>query len=593
MHPTVKEPIVCVVLPPDIHFRHAPNRTARHRMQRPSPTRYAAAVAAAMAMGGCTMPPSTPSKLAAKPGKLQQCESLVTAFAHAQTRITAATVQPAGAVTVGGAPVGEHCLVKGAMNERKGVGGMPFAIGFEMRLPREWNGRFWYQANGGIDGSVVPATGELGGGPVTSALSQGFAVISSDAGHDNRLTRGPEFGLDPQARLDYGYMAVGTLTPMAKALIAAAYGRGPDTAYIGGCSNGGRHVLVAASRYADQYDGFVAGSPGYRLPLAAVANIFGAQQYKRVATDPKDLSTAFTTQERQTLVDAVLERCDALDGVRDGMVQASDACAAAFSLDRDVPTCTGERNGRCLSATQKAAIGAIFRGATTRDGKPFYASFPFDAGLATPDVAQWEFSAPLQRDSGAVGFIFGTPPQDPKAFNASAFVLDGDVDAMLASVHATSGAFTASAMQFMTPPHDSDLQRLDGRGGKILVYHGVSDAIFSVNDTEAWLKRVQQHSGDASHDFVRLFEVPGMNHCRSGPATDQFDMVSSIVAWVEQGQPPESIAATARGAGNRGGVNKDLPAGWSADRTRPLCPYPKVARYVGGDVEKAASFRCQ
>lgn len=369
-----------------------------------------AALAAALVAGCAALSPPVAKVAAAQPGSLRQCEALAGGFAHPGTRIASAAVQPDGALQLGGAPLAEHCLVKGAMNERSGAGGVAYAVGFEMRLPRAWNGRFWYQANGGIDGSVVPATGELGGGPVTSALAQGFAVISSDAGHDNRLTRGPGFGLDPQARLDYGYRAVGTLTPMAKALIAGAYGRGPDTSYIGGCSNGGRHALVATTRYADQFDGYVAGSPGYRLPLAAVANIFGAQQYQRVATDPKDLSTAFTLQERQTVVDAVLARCDALDGVRDGMVQAGDACAAAFSLDRDVPTCSGERNGRCLSTAQKSAIGAIFRGATTRDGKPFYASFPYDAGLATEDFAQWEFQAPLQRDSGAVGLIFGTPP---------------------------------------------------------------------------------------------------------------------------------------------------------------------------------------
>lgn len=556
---------------------------------------------AAAVLAGCTAlrsgGPAPASVAAARPGTLQQCEALASAFAHPRTRIASAALQAPG--VVGGTPAPAHCLVRGAMNERTGAAGVAYAIGFEMRLPREWNGRFWYQANGGIDGSVVPATGALGGGPVTSALGQGFAVISSDAGHDNRVTRGPGFGLDPQARLDYGYTAVGTLTPMAKALIASAYGRGPDTSYIGGCSNGGRHALVATTRHADLFDGYVAGSPGYRLPLAAVANIFGAQQYKRIASDPKDLSTAFTEAERRTVADAVLARCDALDGLRDGLVQASDACAAAFDLQRDVPTCAShapaDRNGRCLSAAQKAAIGAIFRGATTRDGRPFYAGFPFDAGLATADFAQWEFSAPLQRDSGAVGLIFGTPPQDPRRFKPEAFVLDGDVDAMLASVHATGGPFTQSAMQFMTPPNDGELGRLRARGAKVLAYHGVSDAIFSIDDTEAWLKRVAQRSGgdDAAAGFVRLFEVPGMNHCRGGPSTDQFDAITAIVRWVEQGQAPERLVATARGAGNPGGVNKDLPADWSAGRTRPLCPYPKVARYTGGDVEQAASFRCE
>src|SRR5262249_9985993 len=128
---------------------------------------------------------------------------------------------------------------------------------------------FFHQGNGGIDGSVVTATGSFGGGPLTNALQQGFAVLSSDAGHSGSL--GPAFGLDPQARLDYGYQAVGKLTPMAKQVVALAYGRGPDRSYFGGCSNGGRHTLVAAARYPEDYDGFLAGSPGFHLPLAALA----------------------------------------------------------------------------------------------------------------------------------------------------------------------------------------------------------------------------------------------------------------------------------------------------------------------------------
>jgi hypothetical protein len=547
--------------------------------------------ATVLVLSGCATAPSAPLIGAARPDSLRACEALVASFQHPGTRIVSAALQPAGPVA--DVAVGEHCLVKGAMNERVGVGGMKLAIGFEMRLPKAWNGRFWYQANGGIDGSVVPAAGLIGGGPVTSALSQGFAVISSDAGHDNKLTRGPGFGLDPQARFDYGYQAVGSLTPMAKSLIAKAYGRGPDTSYIGGCSNGGRHALVAASRHAEQYDGFLAGAPGYRLPLAAVANIYGAQQYRKVASDPKDLATAFTPQERRTVADAVLARCDALDGATDGLIQDWQACSARFILDRDVPTCTGARNGRCLSTAQKAAIGNVFRGAVTRDGKPFYAGFPFDTGLVTGDFANWEFSAPVQRDSGAVGLIFGTPPQDPKSFNGPRFVLEGDVDAMLASVHAASGAFRESAMQFMTPPNDGDMTRVQARGGKILVYHGVSDAIFSIEDTRAWLDRVRQRSGSATDGFARLFAVPGMPHCRGGAATDQFDAITALVRWVEQGQAPDSLLATARGAGNRGGVNKELPAGWAANRTRPLCPHPQVARYTGGDIDSASSFRCQ
>ena len=534
--------------------------------------------------------PATPATLSGP------CEELTQKLSSLpNTKIAAVSTVPEGEVQIGGQAVSEHCLVTGSMFERTGEPNeTPYALGFEIRLPKQWNGRLWYQGNGGIDGSVIKATGEIGGGPVTSALLQGFAVVSSDAGHNNRKTRGPGFGLDPQARLDYGYQTVGRLTPMAKELIALVYGKQPDRSYIGGCSNGGRHTLVAAARYPEMFDGFLAGSPGYNLPLAAIANIFGAQQYKKVATDPKDLSTAFTAEERQVVVNAVLAKCDAIDGVVDGMIQYTDTCETTFDFMRDVPACTGERDGTCLSEEQKQAIAPIFSGATTSDGKSFYASFPVDAGLAGPGTANWEFVAPIKRDSGAVGLIWGVPPQDPKSFDGEDFVLNGSIDAMLASVNATNQTFTESAMSFMTPPNATDMSKLRDRGGKILVYHGVSDPIFSVNDTETWYNGVQENSSGDASNFARFFRIPGMDHCRNGAATDQFDAISALVNWVEQGETPDTILASVRGEGNPGGQNKDLPSDWSPNRTRPLCPYPSVATYKGsGSIEDASNFTCK
>src|SRR4030042_1237610 len=151
-----------------------------------------------------------------------------------------------------------------------------------MRLPTNWKGRLLYQANGGIDGSVVPAYGNnLGGGATSNGLLKGFAIISSDAGHPGTL--GPFFGIDPQARIDYGYNAVAELTPMAKSLISAYYGRKPVKSYFYGCSNGGRHAMVAASRYADQYDGILAGNPGFNLPKAAVSQPWGGRQGAQIS----------------------------------------------------------------------------------------------------------------------------------------------------------------------------------------------------------------------------------------------------------------------------------------------------------------------
>ncbi|MFT3954175.1 MAG: tannase/feruloyl esterase family alpha/beta hydrolase [Piscinibacter sp.] len=526
------------------------------------------------------------------------CEELAARAATLpNTVITAATTVAAGTLVIAGTPVAEHCRVTGRMNERVSpVDGKTYAIAFEMRLPKAWNGRFFHQGNGGIDGSVVTATGSFGGGPLSHALAQGFAVLSSDAGHSN-AQGGPAFGLDPQARLDYGYQAVGTLTPMARQLIALAYGKGPDRAYFGGCSNGGRHTLIAAARYARDYDGFLAGAPGYHLPLAALANIFGAQRYATVATadpsTPAGLETAFTAAERKTVAAAVLARCDALDGARDGLVQDTAACQRAFSFQRDMPTCSGARDGSCLTQAQKLAIAPIFRGATTSNGERFYAGFPFDSGIGAGGIPFWEFTAPLVLDSGAVGTIFKVPPSTLPLSNGPAFSLGLDIDATLAELHTSNATYTESAMSFMTPPDASDLSTLRRRGAKIMVYHGVSDPIFSVSDTETWYRRLGRDSGGDAEDFARLYRVPGMGHCSGGPATDQADFLGPLVAWVEKGKAPDAIVATARGAGNAGGVNAEVPADWAPNRTRPLCAFPTVARYKGyGDVESASSWKC-
>lgn len=551
-------------------------------------------LAAAALLASCTHAPDAPRLAPAQPGTLAACEALATGFSAPGLAITSATRVAADAIKVGGQPVGAHCLVAGKLNERtSAVDGQTYAIRFEMRLPERWSGRYLYQANGGLDGNVVPALGGWGGGPVTNALLQGFAVISSDAGH--QASQHPFFGLDPQARLDYGYQAVGKLTPIAKGLVRAAYGRGPDRSYFAGCSNGGRHAFVATSRYAEEYDGFLAGAPGWQLPKAAVANMWGAQRYLTVASNPADVATAFTPAERQLLSRSVLARCDALDGATDGIVADSRACQAAFSIERDVPSCTGgNRDGNCLTPQQKAVVGGIFKGAATSDGKPFYASFPYDAGHGTAGVAFWEFNASMNLDPGAVGFVMGTPPEKREGFNPQAFTRGASIDDLVKRITATSGIYAESGMSFMTPPKPGDLSQVQRRGGKVLVYHGVSDAIFSSDDTLAWLAAVHGTHGSATDAFVRYFPVPGMGHCSGGPSTDQVDFLGPLVAWVEHGRAPDSITAAARGAGNAGGVNADLPATWSPTRTRPLCPAPLVARYKGsGDIEAASSFECK
>jgi hypothetical protein len=565
----------------------------------------AAATLASLALGAAAHDNDRhrlPRLAPAQPGVLiGACDELSARLAGLpNTVISGSATVAAGTLAVAGQPVAEHCRVTGKMHERVSpVDGKTYSIQFELRLPKNWNGRFFHQGNGGIDGAVVTANVAFGGGPLTSTLLQGFAVLSSDAGHSN-AQGGPAFGLDPQARLDYGYQAVAKLTPMAKQALALAYGKGPDRSYFGGCSNGGRHTLVTAARLPHEYDGYLAGAPGYNLPLAALANIFGGQRYASLVeapnnpTTPPGLESAFTSAERKTLAGAVLARCDALDGATDGLVQDTRACQRRFNFMRDVPTCAGARDGTCLTQAQKIAIAPIFRGATTSNGERFYAPFPFDSGIGANGIPFWEFTAPLVLDSGAVGAIFKVPPSPLALSNGPGFSLGLNIDNALGELFATDGTYTESAMQFMTPPDATDMNDVRRRGAKMIVYHGVSDPIFSVADTERWYRGIDRSSGGRADDFARLYNVPGMGHCSGGPATDQADFLTPLVQWVEHGRAPGRIVASARGAGNPGGVNAEVPADWAPDRTRPLCPYPLVARYDGrGDIEDAGNWECR
>ena len=363
------------------------------------------AVTGVSLLAGCATAPATVRHPALGGAPAVGCDAIAAHFAFASTRIVSVQKVEAGQLKLPGIAqaMPEHCVVKGAMNERIGpIDGKPYAIAFEMRLPTAWNGRFFYQANGGLDGFVTPAYGDiLGGGPASNGLAKGFAVISSDAGHPfDRATPigGATFGLDPQARLDYGYSAVAQLTPMAKSLIRAYYGKGPDTSYLVGTSNGGRHGFVAASRLPADYDGILVSTPGWRLPRAAVAQVWDAQQFARIAktdaaTGRPDLRTAVPPADMDLLARGILARCDALDGVADGIVADLQACQKAFSIERDVPTCAAGTapNGTCLSAAQKSALAAVIAGPKDAKGTPVYAGLPWDPGIAASNWGEWKF----------------------------------------------------------------------------------------------------------------------------------------------------------------------------------------------------------
>ena len=496
-----------------------------------------------------------------------------------------------------------HCLVKGALNERTGSDGKRYAIGFEMRLPQSWNQRFLHQVNGGNDGVIKPAWGDLG---IWSpdALSRGFAVLSSDSGHDgddpahlpSGLVRGHAFGLDAQARRDHGYSANGALWPVAQALIERHYGQKPQRNYMAGCGNGGRHAMVAASRQAERYDGILAGAPGFNLPKAALQHAWDIQSWQRV--DP-DIRRAFSPADMKLVADQVVARCDALDLLVDGMVGDLKRCQGVFKL-ADLQ-CSAGKTERCLSAAQVQALATSFAGPRNSRGEALYSDWSFDSGIGASGWRTWKLEStivPWDRlpiiatlGAGALSHVFSTPPATP-AGTPLALVdylarFDFDLDAP--KIFATSAQMPESAMAVMSPP-DAEQPMLDAfarRRGKLLIYHGNSDPVFSVNDTLRWADRLQHNRGlVGASSLARVFAVPGMGHCQGGPATDQFDALGALVDWVEKDKAPERLDARVNPA------NRELPAGWAKTRSRPLCPHPQLMRYAGGDVESAASFRC-
>jgi feruloyl esterase len=508
------------------------------------------------------------------------------------------------------AGVPEHCEVLGTIAPRTGLDGQPYAIKFHLRLPTAWNERFYFAGGGGLDGSVGSADG--------AQLNQGYAVVSTDSGHDNAvnvsaLAGTAEFGFDPQARSDYGYNGPARVAVAAKAILRAYYRERPKFSYFEGCSEGGREGLMFSQRYPEMFDGVIAGNPGMDLPKAAVAEAWDTQAFAGAARGltpygNPDLATSFTPAELSAVGDAITQACDAADGLVDGMVFNPGACH--FDPQTLGPAGTGT-----LSAAQVSALEKVFGGAKDSQGRALYAGWFWDPGIAAPGWRQWKIgplfpfpgntSLNTTLGGAALPFVFTTLPNSPTSGTplaagtvvvsagpipslpgvADAFMpwlLSFNMDTDAPKIYARSGAFTESAMDFMGTS-STDYRRFRRTGRKLMVYSGQADPVFSSKYHIAWYRKLVQASGDlhATQQFARLFVVPGMNHCGGGYATSQFDAFGALVKWVEKGQAPKSLIGTA-------------PAGtpWPG-RTRPLCAWPSQARYVGhGSIEDAANFVC-
>jgi feruloyl esterase len=310
------------------------------------------------------------------------------------------------------------------------------------------------------------------------------------------------------------------------------------------------------------------------------------------------MNKALSDDDLMLVSGAVLAACDDLDGTRDGMVENFTACTTAkVTPALAAVTCAGAKTPACLAPAQVAAMRKVMDGARGRDGRSLYSDWPWDAGIAgrsAQGVSQgwraWKIgpfdsavntSRAVLLGGGSASAAFTSPPTpvaDTPA-DMTRYVLGVDVEQNHAKANVKWGAFNESAVDYMHADA-TDLTPFTRRGGKILIYHGVADPVFSINDTIAWLKAVDARAGGRAGQFVKLYAVPGMNHGGGGPATDQVDVFSALVAWRERGVAPQALVATAR---------VDTP--WPG-RTRLLCPYPQQPRRVGGDIERADSFRC-
>ncbi len=494
------------------------------------------------------------------------------------------------------------------MHERIGVNGQHYAIRFHLRLPDNWNGRFFFQGGGGSNGEIGDALGRVSSGPgkmvFAPAIARGYAVVSQDSGHDNRLNSDPArggataFGFDPEARADYGHASLAPVARAAKAIITAYYHAPIKHAYFVGCSKGGEEGMVIAQQHPDLFDGIVAAAPGFALPRAAVEEAFQVQVLAKLigpAADGKVAFAAFHGAYSDAMLaqvaKAVADACDGLDGVKDGMIANVDACTTATVRPHLQPLlCSANPGDACLRPEQLAALMTLMGGAHWADGSPVYAPWAWDVGIAAPGWRIWKMGSSdghvpalnIVLGGASLYSVFTVPPvpvaMDPQTVLNAQMAFDIAKDGR--RIYATGGGFTRSGWQDSSA-HATDLSAFAARGGRLIVPHGMSDPVFSAKDTIAWWTAVNAQAHGHAAEFARVFAVPGMNHCGGGPATDQFDAFASLVDWVEKAQAPQRIIAKA-------GAQTPFPG-----RSRPLCAYPAYARYNGtGPVESADSFAC-
>ncbi len=461
-------------------------------------------------------------------------------------------------------------------------------VKFEVWLPPNWNTRMKTTTTGGFLGGIPYAR-------LAEDVALGYTVVGSNLGHDGGAD--PRWDTDPDALAAYGYAAHPSVNKAARAVIAAFYDKPPAYSYFEGCSGGGRQALMVAQRYPELFDGILAGAPSYAYPDAIMQILWQQRIHK-----PKSAADAplIPASKLKMVSASVLAACDAKDGLKDSLVGDPRAC------DRDMKAlrCKAGDGPDCLNDAQLAGLAEIYRGPHRSTGEPL-----FSAPLPGSEYL-WNLAT---GDSGGYGAFFGDVVFEDVKWDWRTLDFDTGYDTVRNKINPLMGA------------PSPDLSAFKARGGKLLQYHGWHDSLVApsaspnyynsliafeklkgsnnIDDAIAKLTP-QQIAADAAkpqpvQDYFRLFMVPGMGHCSGGVAPNRFDhganaapskrdaehsAVMALERWVEQGIAPERIVATQY-------VDNDVSKGIA--RERPLCVYPKVARYSGkGDIDAAANFAC-
>ena len=419
-------------------------------------------------------------------------------------------------------------------------------IKIELWLPASgWNGKFQAVGNGGWNGNIDTNA-------LATGLRRGYATASTDTGHEGG---GGPWMQNTEKVVDYGHRAVHEMTVKSKAIIAAFYESAPKFSYFNGCSAGGRQGLKAAQRYPDDFDGIVAGAPALNATGRAAFSMWVAQNLR------KEEGSYIPAPKYPAINAAVLQACDGLDGVKDGVVENPRAC----KFDPKVLACTAGDSDSCLTPPQVEAARKMYE--PVKHAKTGKEIFP---GLAYGSELGWStFGGQQPFAIGAQMYqhmVFKDPNWDYKTLN---FDTHADLVDKL-----ENGVINAM---------DANLRPFAASGGRLLIYHGWADPQIPAASSVQYYQRVLDTMGGAgkAKDNARLFMVPGMNHCGGGVGTATVDWLAALEQWVEQGKAPDQIPAS-------------RVANGKTDRTRPLCAYPQVATYKGsGSTDEAASFTCK